>query len=117
MFIKNMSNREKYIALATILFIALAVIYAFIIEPISKESQALNNEMKVKSASLKRDINILSAKSFLEANYSKFAKYVKSDKNEEDGRGPVVVFREPVQKRFMPCDKYKANRHERFRKI
>ena len=33
MFIKNMSNREKYIALATILFIAAALLYAFIIDP------------------------------------------------------------------------------------
>ena len=93
-----MSNRERYIALAAISFIGIAIVYSFIIDPIAKEWQTLNSEMESKSASLKRDLNMLSAKPSLESNYSKFAKYVKSDKNEEGAVADLLSYLESLSR-------------------
>ena len=98
MFIKNMSNRERQIALATALFIGVAFLYSLIIDPIAKEWQALNSEMKYKSALLRKDLNMLSAKASLEADYSKFAKYIKSNKNEEESAADLLSYLENLSR-------------------
>ena len=98
MFIKNMTKRERYIALTTVLLIGIAIIYAVRIDPIAKEWQTLNNEMKAKSAALKRDLNMLYAKASLETNYSKFAKYVKSDKSEEETAADLLSYLESLSR-------------------
>ncbi len=98
MFIKNMSKRERYIALAAISFIAIAILYNFIIDPIAKEWQSLDNEMASKTAALRRDLDILSARKTLETNYSKFAKYIKSDKSEEESVADLLSYLESLSR-------------------
>jgi type II secretory pathway component PulM len=59
MFIKNMSKRERYIALAAVSFVGLAILYSFILDPIAHEWQSLNSEMESKAAGLKTDFAML----------------------------------------------------------
>lgn len=98
MFIKNMSKRERHIALATISFIAIAILYNFIIDPIAKRWQSLNSEMASKTVELRKDLAILSERKSLETNYSKFAKYIRSDKGEEESVADILSYLENLSR-------------------
>ena len=98
MFIKNMSKRERYIALAAVSFVGIAIFYTFVIEPIAVQWQALNRDMEAKTSILRKDLGLLSSKSSLEANYSKFAKYVKPDKNDEEAAAGLLSYLENLSR-------------------
>ena len=97
-FLKNMSKRERYIAIATLSFVAIAIIYSFVFYPIAGQWQALNNEAVSKSSALKRDLNMLAARQVLESSYSKFSKYVKSEKSEEEAAADVLSYLEGISR-------------------
>ena len=98
MFIKNMSKRERYIALAAVSFIAAAIFYNFIIDPFARKWLELNNEMETKAAALKKDIGMLSAREALETKYSKFSKYVRSGKSEEETIAEALTYMENLSR-------------------
>ena len=98
MFIKNMSKRERYIALTAVSFVGIAILYSFIIDPIAREWQALNSEIESKAAGLKTDFAMLAARKSLEANYSKFAKYARSEKSEEEAVAEVLSYLENLSR-------------------
>ena len=98
MFIKNMSPRERSIALAAVLFITVTIVYNFLIDPIAKGWQSLNGEMDAKASALKRDMSMLAARKTLESNYSAFSKYVKSGKSEEEASAEVLTYLEKLSR-------------------
>lgn len=98
MFIKNMSRRERRIALATLSLIAIAILYNFALEPVSREWQMLDNEIGAKVAGLKRDLNMLSAQKTVDANYSKFSNYIRSAKSEEEAVADVLSYLESLSR-------------------
>lgn len=99
MFIKNMSPRERYIALGTIVFLAIVFVYSFILDPIFHSWQALNDEILSKSVTLKKDVSMMAARKSIEADYEKFAKYVKSDRGEEGSVAEVLTYLEDLSRK------------------
>ena len=98
MIIKNMSKREKRIALVTVIFVTVMVLYGLIVDPVIKQWQILNDEIMSKTAALKHDITMLGSRKSIEANYSKFSKYVKSDKSEEETIADVLTYLENLSR-------------------
>ncbi len=98
MIIKNMTKRERYIALAAVSFIAAAVVYNFVIDRIVRQWQSLNGQMGSKVSVLKRDIGILASRKTLEANYEKFSKYIKSGKSEEESAAETLSYLENLSR-------------------
>ncbi|MDD5436229.1 MAG: hypothetical protein PHX20_01660 [Candidatus Omnitrophica bacterium] len=95
---KNMSKRERYIAIAAVSFVTVAILYNFIIDPVLHEWQSLNIETESKKAALKTDIAILSVRKTVEENYSKFSKYVRSGKSEEESVAEVLSYLEDLSR-------------------
>lgn len=96
--LKNMSKRESSIAYATVLIVIVSALYVLILEPIAREWQALNFEMRSKAATLKKDLAILAERKALESDYSKFSKYVKSEKNEEETAAEILSYLEDLSR-------------------
>ena len=96
--IKNMNKRERYIALTALLFIAAAIGYNFIVEPIARQWGTLNREISSKTVTLKRDLALLLVDKTLEENYSKFSRYVRSDKSEEEAVAEFLSYIENLSR-------------------
>ncbi|MFA6321271.1 MAG: hypothetical protein WCY36_05375 [Candidatus Omnitrophota bacterium] len=98
MLIKNMNKREQTIAIITISFVLVAMLYSFVLEPVFRGWRALNNQMKSKALVLKKDLAMLSSRKILEAKYEKFSKYVISDKSEEEAISEVLSYLENLSR-------------------
>ena len=98
MFIKNMSKRERYIALAAFSFVFIAILYNFVIDPVFRARYTLNTDIQAKTAALKRDLAMVASRGTLEANYSKFSKYVKSEKSEEEAVAETLTYLEDLSR-------------------
>lgn len=90
MFIKTLSGREKYLALATILIAFGAMIYNIVIGPISKRWAELNSEIASKVSILKKDLKLLSAYKAQESDYKEFSRYLKTAGKEEEELARVL---------------------------
>jgi len=98
-FIKNMSKRERYIALAAFLCVFLTAFYNFFLDPVLREWQALNSEIAIKTSALTNDLKMISERKSIEANYSKFEKYIKSGQGgEEESSAEVLSYLENLSR-------------------
>ena len=98
MFIKNLSKRERNIAFATIAVFAAALFYNFIVDPVAKEWQSLNLQISSKTETLKKDLKMLSMEKELDSNYSKFSKYIRSAKNQDEEVADLLAYLESVSR-------------------
>lgn len=98
MIIKNMSKRERYIALAAVSFVFAAVIYNFVIDRIVRQWQSLNDRMGLRTSALKKDIALLASRKTLEANYAKFSKYIRSGNSEEESAAETLAYLENLSR-------------------
>lgn len=98
MLIKNLSKRERFIAVSAVSFVALAALYNFIIDPVISRWQDLNDRINSKTAMLRKDLSLLAAKKGIEANYAKFSRYIKSDKNQEESAAEALTFLEDLSR-------------------
>ncbi|MDD5428423.1 MAG: hypothetical protein PHI58_04195 [Candidatus Omnitrophica bacterium] len=98
MLMKNMNKRERVIAIATVSFVSLAILYSFVLDPVLRGWQGLNNEMRSKAAVLKKDLAMLASRKTLEANYEKFSKYVMSGKSEEETVSEALSYLENLSR-------------------
>lgn len=78
MILSNISKRERYIFSITIIIIAAALLYNFIIEAGFKKWRILNNEIAVKRARMAKGIRLVKRRDSIIREYDK---YVKSSKN------------------------------------
>lgn len=98
MFIKKLSKRERYAALAAFLFVFTVIVYNFAVDPIARQWQALNNEIMAKTAMLKKDLGVLASRKALEAEYVRFSKYLKQENNEEETIAEVLACVEKISR-------------------
>lgn len=84
MALNRLSKREKVIAIAASVFVGAAIIYGIIVEPLSRQWNRLNNELRVKMNTLKKGLGILPSYKAIEADYSKFSVYASSKKSEDE---------------------------------
>lgn len=93
-----MSKRERHIALAAFSFIAAAVVYNFILDPVIHQWQTLGNEASSKKITLKSDLKMAREAKALEANYEKFSKYVRSAESEDETMAQTLSFLEDLSR-------------------
>jgi len=98
MFIKNMTKRERAIAIATVSLVAGAVLYNFMIDPIARTWQSLNGEIEAKASALKNDIGIIASRKTIEADYAKFSGYAISGKTEEETTAETLSYLEDLSR-------------------
>ena len=55
MFINNFNKRERDLALATLSIISIALVYAFIVDPIAARWKGLNSQIRSKVNMLEKD--------------------------------------------------------------
>jgi len=69
----NLSNREKYISIATIGIIALALAYSFLIEPLFKKWHSFNNKIIKNEIALKKGLKLLENRNDIIKEYNSYA--------------------------------------------
>lgn len=94
-----MNKRERYLALATVLVILTAVVYAVIIGPVISGWVNINNQISAKIGMLEKDYAILTNRVALESEYFKLSKYARSGKGEEKTVADTLSFIEDVSGR------------------
>jgi len=70
---KILSFREKTIIFITIGAVVASIGFNFIVEPILKNNNDLNNKIKVETAKLKKYMQLLNQKEFISSKYNKFS--------------------------------------------
>ena len=99
MFIKNLSKREKRIAVVTLVVVVVTFAYGFIIEPISKRWFELEREITQKTQILEKDSRILSMRKKIASDYASYAAYAKSTKKEEEEMAQILTEIESISRR------------------
>ncbi|MDP2920764.1 MAG: type 4a pilus biogenesis protein PilO [Candidatus Omnitrophota bacterium] len=74
----SLSKREKYIFIAALVFIGIAILYNFILEPGIKKWQSANGEMTAKKARLNKGIRLLERRETITREYNKYARSTKN---------------------------------------
>jgi len=74
----DLSKRERYIFIAAIVFIAVAILYNFILEPGIKKWQAVNSGMTAKNARLNKGVRLLERRETITQEYNKYARSTKN---------------------------------------
>ena len=92
MLIKNLTKREKYIAAATVIIAAAAILYVFILEPISNWWSDLDRGIVSKQAELGKDLRILSKKKKLEAEHAGISKFLKGARSEDEAVADAMAY-------------------------
>ena len=98
MFIDNFSKRERYLAIITLSVVLIAVVYAFLIAPLSMVWKNLNNQIRSKINTLEKDSNILANQNALESDYAKLSKYAKSGRSDEQAAADTLTYIENVSR-------------------
>ena len=98
MFIDKLSKRERYLALATLSVVAIAMVYVFIVRPVCSKWKNINNEIKSKVAMLEKDSVILTNKKTLSSEYEKFSKHARPAKSQEESIADTLVYVESVSR-------------------
>ena len=95
---KNLNKREKKLAGAVLLIILSALLYKFIVEPLSGRWAKLNDEISSKTNILRKDAGILSKYKALEAKYAGLSGYIRSGKGEKGDAADILKYIENVSR-------------------
>lgn len=98
MFINNFNKREKYLALATVSIVSIALIYLFIIDPIAARWKGLNDQVRSKINILEKDSGLIGNKKTIESEYVKLSKQGKAAKSKDQEVAEILTFIESVSK-------------------
>ncbi len=72
------SKREKYIFTAAVIFISMALLYNFIVEPGIKRWKILNSEIAAKKAVMDNGIRLIERREGILREYDQYAKFTKN---------------------------------------
>lgn len=78
--LENITKRERYLGLLTVSIAIIALIYNFVIEPLVKQWNALNEEIRDKEVLLTKHTRISRSKDAIERLHSEYAKYLQKEK-------------------------------------
>lgn len=98
MFITNFSEREKKLALATVLIVSIAVAYAFVIAPLAAKWKGMNNQIRSKVNMLETDFKMLANQKFLGEEHAKLSKYARAVKSEEEAVADTLAYIENISR-------------------
>lgn len=98
MFISNFNRRERYLALATLSIVSIALAYAFIIDPIVMKWKNLNNQIRSRVGALEKDARLAANQKTVESEYAKLSKRGKPAKSKDQEVADTLAFIENVSK-------------------
>lgn len=98
MLINNFNKRERYLALATLSLVSIALVYVFIIEPITAIWKSLDSQIRSKINMLEKDSRLAVNKKAIESEYAKFSKHGRSSKSNDQEVAETLTFIESVSK-------------------
>ncbi|MFC1593923.1 type 4a pilus biogenesis protein PilO [Candidatus Omnitrophota bacterium] len=79
----HLSKRERNAILVGIVFVLCIVLYTFVIEPLVTRFQDMRQKITVKELKVRKNLKILKNKDNIEAEYQKFADYMKQKTSDE----------------------------------
>ena len=98
MFINNFNKRERYLALATLSIVSIALVYFFIIDPIATKWKDINGQIRAKVNMLEKDSRLSANKKTIESEYAKLSKQGRSAQSEDEEVAQTLTFIESVSK-------------------
>ncbi|MFH0840247.1 MAG: hypothetical protein V1883_04445 [Candidatus Omnitrophota bacterium] len=90
---RNITKRERFLALATISAALAALVYNFVIEPIAGQWSELDRKIRDKEVVLRKYSRILRDKDNIEKQRTEYAKYFKSQKLTPEEESAVALSR------------------------
>lgn len=97
-FINNFNKRERGLALAALSIISIALIYAFIIDPIAMRWKSLNSQIRSKVNMLEKDSRLAANQKMIESEYAKLSKQGRPAKSKDQEVAQTLTFIEGVSK-------------------
>jgi len=98
MFMNNFNKRERYLAVAAVSMVVIAVAYLFIVDPIVSRWKDLNNQIRAKVNILEKDSRLAANQKAVESEHSKLSKNGKSQKSNDQEVAETLTFIESVSK-------------------
>jgi Tfp pilus assembly protein PilO len=98
MFINNFNKRERYLALATLSIVAIALVYLFIIDPIAARWNNLNSQILLKVNMLEKDSRAAANQKAIKSEYANLSKQGKPVKSKDQEVAETLTFIEGVSK-------------------
>ncbi|MDO8535929.1 MAG: hypothetical protein Q7S30_02845 [Candidatus Omnitrophota bacterium] len=98
MLINNFNKREKYLALATVSIVSIALVYIFIMDPIVSKWKNLNGQIRSKVGILEKDSRLTANKKMIEAEYTKLSKKGRPSNSKDQEVAETLTFIESVSK-------------------
>jgi len=90
---RNITKRERILAIATVSVAVVAIVYNFIIEPIIGQWNALDKKIRDKEIVLKKHSRILRDKDNIERLRAEYAKYFETNKLTPEEESAVALSR------------------------
>jgi len=84
------SGREKTLFILVVFVIAVSLSYAFVIEPLYKKYQDLNQEMEFKEVRLKRNNKLIREHDAINAEFNKYSEQLKIKGSDEEEMASVL---------------------------
>ncbi|MCX5667989.1 MAG: type 4a pilus biogenesis protein PilO [Candidatus Omnitrophica bacterium] len=98
MFINNFNKRERYLALATLSIVSIALVYVFIIDPIATRWKSLNSQIRSKVNMLEKDSRLAANQKAIRSEYAKLSKQGRPAKSKDQEVAQTLTFIEGVSK-------------------
>ncbi|MDP3730002.1 MAG: hypothetical protein Q8R14_00555 [Candidatus Omnitrophota bacterium] len=98
MFINNFNKRERYLAFATLSIVSIALVYVFIIDPITAKWRDLNSQIRSKVNTLKKDSMLAANQKTIKSEYAKLSKRGSPLKTKDQEAAEILTFIESVSK-------------------
>ena len=98
MFINNFNKRERYLALATLSIVSIALVYLFIVDPIAARWKNLNSRIRSRVNMLEKDSMLAANQKTIESEYAKLSKQVKPAKSNDQEVAETLTFIENISK-------------------
>lgn len=83
-FLAHLSKREKIIFYAAISFVSLTLLDRLIISPIYSKIKSLNEEIRERESSIKKNLHILAQKDRISFEIAKYTSFLNNAKSEEE---------------------------------
>ncbi len=98
MFIDNFNKTERYLALATLSIVSIALVYFFIIGPVAARWKNLNSQIRSKINMLEKGCRLAANQKTIELEYAKLSKQGKPVKSKDQEVADTLTFIESLSK-------------------
>jgi len=94
----SISKRERTFFAITVLIIAISILYGFVVEPIYKEYENLNQEISSKRLQLTKNLKLLKEKDIVAEEFKQYGQQLKTVGSDEEEMASVLSAIENIGK-------------------